>query len=231
MVNYIDAIKKPFSDLKTLGIGAIVGAIPIVSLLNAGYGLKTAEDVMSKKNKLRAWSLSDLGEYIIKVIMMIIITIVYMIVPVIVIAVGVGAAIATALPAILSGAGDMTAVVSAIMPSLMVGGPIILIGALLALIAAFLLPMATMKWLKKGKIGAAFSIGSVVKNALTIDYIVSLIVIFVYAIILSLVAGLISGILGLIPIIGFILSLIIMGGVSFALGVTEYTILAQVVKD
>jgi hypothetical protein len=80
MVNYTEAMKKPFSDLKTLGIGSIIGAIPIVNMLISGYGAKTAEDVMGKKNKLRAWAVGDVMDYIIKLIMMIIIQIVYMIV-------------------------------------------------------------------------------------------------------------------------------------------------------
>ena len=71
MVNYVEAMKKPFSDLKTLGIGAVIGAIPLVNLLISGYAVKTAQDVMSKKNKLRAWNIADLGEYITKVIMLV----------------------------------------------------------------------------------------------------------------------------------------------------------------
>ncbi len=231
MVDFVEAMKKPFSDLKTLGIGAIIGAIPLVGLLITGYGAKTAEDVMGKKNKLRAWKVADLGEYIIKLIMMIIIQIAYMIIPGIIIVIGVGSAILTALPTIMASSGDLNAIAGSILPSLAVGGPIIIVGFILLLVAAFLLPMATMKWLKKGKIGAAFGLGSIIKNALTLDYIVALIVIFVYAIILVLVAGVISGILGLIPVLGTILGLVVMGGVAFALTTTEYTILAQVVKD
>jgi len=231
MVNYVEAMKKPFSDLKTLGIGAIIGAIPIVSMLVSGYGAKTAEDVMSKKTKLRAWAVGDVMDYIIKLIMMIIIQIVYMIVPAVIIAVGFGSAIMAALPTIMANPNDLTAIMNSILPSLMVGGPIIIIGGILLLVAAFLLPIAIMKWLKKGKLGAAFAIGSVVKNALTMDYIVSLIVLFVYAIVLSIVAGIIGGILGLVPVVGWILTAIVMGGVLFALTTTQYSILAQVVKD
>lgn len=231
MVDFVEAIKKPFSDLKTLGIGSIIGAIPLVNLLVTGYGAKTAEDVMGKKNKLRAWKVADLGEYIIKLIMMIIIQIAYMIIPGIIIAIGFGSALMAALPTIMANPGDLNAIANSILPSLMVGGPIILVGGILLLIAAFLLPMAIMKWLKKGKIGAAFGLGSILKNALTLDYIVALIVIFVYAMILVMVAGIIAGVLGLIPVLGAILSMVVMGGVTFALTTTQYTILAQIVKD
>lgn len=227
MVEFVEAIKKPFSDLKTLGIGAIVGAIPIVNLLVSGYGAKTAEDVLNKKNKLRDWKIADLGEYIIKIIMMVIIQIAYLIIPGIVIVIGFGGAILTALPALMANPNDFNAVLN----SLLVGGPIILIGLILFLIAAFLLPIAIMKWLKKGKLGDAFALGKVVKNALTLDYIVSLIVIIVYAVILAIVVGIIGGILSLIPVLGALLVMILGGGMLFALTTTQYTILAQVVKD
>ncbi len=231
MVNYVEAMKKPFSDLKTLGIGAVIGAIPLVNMLVSGYGAKTAEDVLSKKNKLRVWAVADLGEYIIKLIMMLIIQIGYMIIPAIIIAIGFGSALLTALPIIMSNPSDMTTIMNSILPSLAVGAPIITIGAILLLVAAFLLPMAIMKWLKKDKLGAAFSIGSVVKNALTMDYIVSLIVIFVYAIVLSIVAMIIGMILLIIPVVGPILMMVVSGGIMFTLTTTQYTILAQVVKD
>jgi len=223
MVDFVEAIKKPFSDLKTLGIGAVIGAIPIVNLLVSGYGAKTAEDVMSKKNKLRAWKVDDAMEYVTKFVMMLVIQIAYMIVPLIIIAIGVGSALLTALPVIMSNPSDMTTIMNSLLPSLVIGGPIIIIGLILLLVAAFLLPMATMKWIKKGKLGAAFAVGSVVKNALTLDYVVALIVVFVYAIVLTMVASLVSW----IPILGWI----IMGGVAFALTTTQYTILAQIVKD
>ena len=231
MVEFVQAIKKPFSDLKTLGIGAIIGAIPIVNMFISGYGAKTAEDVMGKKNKLRAWKLEDAVEYIIKTIMMIVIQIIYMIVPMVIIAVGFGSALMAALPVIMSNPNDITAITNAILPSLMVGGPIIIIGAILLLIAAFLLPMAIMKWLKKGKLGAAFSLGSVIKNALTMDYVISLIVLWVYAIILMIIAGIINTVLAFIPVVGWILGMVVMGGVAFALTTTNFTVLAQVVKD
>ncbi len=42
MVDIVGGIKKPFSDIKTLIISTIIGAIPIVNFLLFGYALKTA---------------------------------------------------------------------------------------------------------------------------------------------------------------------------------------------
>ena len=227
MVEYMEAIKKPFSDLKTLGIGAVLGAIPIVNLLVSGYAAKTAEDTMAKKNKLRAWKFDDAVEYLIKAIMMIVISIVYSIVPLIIIGAGVGGAV---IAAISSGISNPETMLTALLGSLAVGAPIILIGVILLIIAAFLTPMAIMKWLQKGNLGAAFNIMDVIKNALTANYIISFILIIVIAIVYSAVAAIISGILALIPVIGFIIALLISGAISFAISVTSYTIFAQTVK-
>ena len=154
-----------------------------------------------------------------------------MIIPAIIIALGFGSAIMTALPTILANPNNMEAILGSILPSLMVGGPIIIVGFILLLVAAFLSPMAVMKYIKKDKLGAAFAMGSIIKNALTMDYIVSLIVIFVYAIVLSIIAGIIGMILVLIPVLGPILMMVVSGGIAFAIATTQYTILAQIVKD
>ena len=50
MVDYVEAIKKPFSDLKTLAIGTILSAIPLVNLLASGFALKVAEDTIKGKS-------------------------------------------------------------------------------------------------------------------------------------------------------------------------------------
>ena len=230
MVEYMEAIKKPFSDMKTLGIGAVVGAIPLVSLLLSGYALKTAEDAVKGKKGLRAWALSDVADYAVKLVMLWIISIVYYIIPALIIGVGIGGAILTAISGGIDLANPST-ILDKIIPSMMVALPFVAIGGIILLIAMFLLPMAIMKWIKSGNVGAAFNIGSVVKNALTVDYIVSLIVLIIYAIVLVIIAGIISLVLAFIPVIGWILAYIVSGAVAFALAVTEYAILAQVVKD
>ena len=227
MVDYMAAIKKPFSDMKTLGIGTVLGAIPLVNILVSGYILKVAEDTIKKKNALRKWAIDDVIDYIVKAIMAIIISVVYMIIPLILIGFGIGGAVMAALASLTT---DPTQIGVTVMNSLAAGAPLIILGALLAIIATLLLPMAMMKWLKAGKLGAAFNIITVIKNALTKDYIITLIVIFIYAIVLALIIGVISIILAFIPVIGWILVMLLSGLMSFAIGVTAYTALAQTVK-
>ena len=43
MVDYAKAIMKPFSNMTTLVIGMVIGAIPVLNLLVTGYGLKVGQ--------------------------------------------------------------------------------------------------------------------------------------------------------------------------------------------
>jgi len=230
MVDFGEAVKKPFSDLKTLGIGALLNVIPIANLLVTGYVIRTAEDVMKKKNKLREWAFDDIVEYLKKWLISAIIGIVYLIVPAILVLIGIGNSIIAVATSYIANPTDTTAVVNSLMGSLAVSGPILLVGAILGIIALFLLPMAVMKWLQAGKINEAFNVIKVAKNALTADYVIALIFNIIYGLVLFAVAMIIGRILILIPVIGVILSLLLNGAVSFAVAVTYYTILAQTVK-
>ncbi|MFA5763792.1 MAG: DUF4013 domain-containing protein [archaeon] len=229
MVDIMAAIKKPFSDKKTMGIGLVLSAIPVVNLLVEGYALKIAQETIKGKNSLIPFAIGDIVEYILNFIKAIVIGIVYMIVPLIVMGIGIGSAAA----GILSNASALSnpdVALELVMQNLAVGGPIILIGALLALIAALILPMAMMKWLKAGKVMAAFAVVDVIKNALTADYIIAIVVAVIYSMILTIVLGIIAAVLGLIPVIGFVLVMLVMGLASFATQVTTMSMVAQTVK-
>ncbi len=227
MVDYASSIKKPFSDMKTLGIGTILNVIPIVSLLVTGFVVKTGEDAVKGKNKLRGFALNDIVEYIVKLVIMWVISVIYMIPGLVIVAVGIGAALATLLPA-LTDPTNVADALSNLASSALVGAPILIVGFLLLLIACILLPMAIMRWLKEGSIGAAFNVLTVLKKVLTVNYWVTVIVYFVYAIVLAIIASIIAGILVLVPVIGWVLGLLIMGLVGFALSVTGYDLMAQV---
>jgi hypothetical protein len=229
MVDIMAAIKKPFSDKKTMGIGLIIGAIPIVNLLIQGYALKTAQETIKGNNSLIPFATGDIVEYILNFVKAFVIGIVYMIVPLIIMGIGIGSAAAGIL-ANASALSDPNTAVEILMQNLAVGGPIILIGILLALIAALILPMAMMKWLKTGNVMAAFSVMSVIKNALTANYIIALIVAAIYSMILSTIVLIIATILGMIPVIGFVLVMLIMGFLTFAIQVTTMTMIAKTVN-
>ncbi len=216
MVDYMAAIKKPFEDVKTLVIGIIIGLIPIVSLLNTGYGVLTAKNVLAGDKKLLPWNFGKLVDMIVGLIIVLIISIVYAIPGLILFAIGLAGAIGI----LLGGIANPNALVPAILSAIAAGGLFLLIGALLWIIAGFLLPMAIMNYIKTNNLGAAFDFKVVLKKALRINYIVSLVVLIIYSFVLAIIFGIIS----LIPIIG---ALIGYGLMSFLTAVTSYTIFAE----
>lgn len=224
MVDYLENIKKPFSDIKTLIIGTILALIPIVNLLVSGYALKVAEDTIKGKNALREFAVNDIVDYIIKVILSVVIGIVYMIIPLVLIGIGIGGAFLSALsnPAALS---DPSALMTTFAGALGAGGIFIAIGGLLGVIAALILPMAMVKWLKAGSLGAAFNIGDVVKSALTSKYIITLIVALIYSLVAGAVAAALAGLLAITVILPFI----ILGLANFITSVSVMSMYAQTV--
>ena len=212
MVDFAGAIKKPFSDGKTALIGIVVGLIPVVSLLLSGYGVKVAQNSLNKNKSLPAWGLTNIGDQIIKSIMVLVIHIIYGIPGGILLAVALGAAIVT-----LLSSGDFISAFAA-------GGLIGILGILLLLVGAILASMGVIFYAKEGNFGAAFKFGAILKKVLTGKYIISLVVVIAWAIVLGIVAV----ILAIIPIIG---SLVGAGLLGYALTVTAYTIFSEVFNE
>ena len=229
MVDIMNAIKKPFSDMKTMGIGLIIGAIPVVNILVQGYALKVAKETIGGNKSSIPFAVGDLVEYILNIIKSMVIGIVYMIIPLIVLGIG----LVSTLTALLSNANalsDPNVTASLLMTNLSAGAPILIIGGLLALIAALILPMAMMKWLKADSIKAAFGVVDVIKNALSVNYLIAIVVSVVYSMILVIVLGIVAGLLGLVPAVGFILVMLVMGLIAFTTQVTTMSLFADTVN-
>lgn len=221
LVDFANAIKKPFTDVKTLVIGVIVGAIPILSLLTTGYGLRTAEKTLEGKKEAVDW-FEDLGGLIIKTVMSIIISFIYLL-PALIVFVVAGLQVITSLFTAGAGGAMDAKFLSTLLAAL---GPAIgmfLIGLLLLLIAAFLLPSAYVNYVKNKGFGSAFSFGIVLKKAFSINYIVSWIV----GIIWMFVLAVIMMVLSIVPVIG---TLIGAGLMTFAGTTAFYSMMAEACK-
>ncbi len=214
MVDFGGAIKKPFTDNKKLVIGFIVGLIPVVQLLNFGFGLSTAQRKLNGDDSLSEWG--DIGGIIVKTIMAIVVGIIYMIPALIFGAI----ALTSLFPVIMSLLVSGTADPNVIFQSIAGAGAMVIIAAVLFIAAAFVLPMALMHYLKGG-FSAAFSFGSVIRKALTGKYILSWIVVIVYGLVWSVIG------LGLGAVTAGIGTWIVAGIASYALAITEYSIFAQ----
>ena len=222
MVDYAAAIKKPFSDMQTAGLGIILGFIPIINILVSGYGIGVARKTVNKDNSLPKWDPNQVVKYLIDAIMAIVILIVYQIPAGILVVIGTFMAGGVFLSSLSTG--NIEAIASAGLGALAVGGPFILIGGLLGLIGGLLSIMGVIAYAKEGSLGAAFKIKQLSKKVLSVPFLVSIIVLIIYQVIL----GIISALLLIIPIIGIFLGA---GLMMYALTVTGLTLFAEVYNE
>lgn len=213
-----DAIRYPFSDITKfliVGILALLAGITsvlyptgsdgsvifillaIISLVFAfiisGYGVAVIRNTIKNSDEIPG---IDPVANIIDGIKVAIIGIVYYIIPLILVVI-----ISFALGLIGAGLNQVSAVV--IIASI--------IGIILFVLFSIFEIVAVARFADKGELGAALSIGEVIEDAKRVG-ILNIILFTIVAVILILILLLIAGVLALIPIIGIIVGVIILGG-------------------
>ena len=213
-----DAIRYPFSDITKfliVGILALLAGITsvlyptgsdgsvifillaIISLVFAfiisGYGVAVIRNTIKNSDEIPG---IDPVANIIDGIKVAIIGIVYYIIPLILVVI-----ISFALGLIGAGLNQVSAVI--IIASI--------IGIILFVLFSIFEIVAVARFADKGELGAALSIGEVIEDAKRVG-ILNIILFTIVAVILILILSLIAGVLALIPIIGIIVGVIILGG-------------------
>ena len=213
-----DAIRYPFSDITKfliVGILALLAGITrvlyptgsdgsvifillaIISLVFAfiisGYGVAVIRNTIKNSDEIPG---IDPVANIIDGIKVAIIGIVYYIIPLILVVI-----ISFALGLIGAGLNQVSAMV--IIASI--------IGIILFVLFSIFEIVAVARFADKGELGAALSIGEVIEDAKRVG-ILNIILFTIVAVILILILLLIAGVLALIPIIGIIVGVIILGG-------------------
>ncbi len=213
-MDYETAFEKPFTDIKKLLIGILLGIVPIINFFVSGYIVRTAKNTMGKDSSLPEWQ--NWGELFVNGLLYMVIGLLYML-PALVIGI---ISLWPVLPSMMSayiaqmtpGAAQMPDITQ-MMAGGMVGG--LGITALLVLAAAYALPSAIVHFANNG-FGAAFKLGNVFRAAFTGRYFLAWLVFAVYSFALS-------GLLSRIPYIGFVGSAF----ATFVAGVTGFTLLAE----
>jgi hypothetical protein len=233
MVDYVESLRRPFSDFNKLLIGIVLGSIPLVNLTVSGYTLVctgfTKEEV--EKDRLPEWK--NYRDLFMKGLVAALIGILVFL-PNTLVAFGAFGSIATSptLNQMLGGispetwnrifTGQITDMEmqdwfaqnwTQFIPLLLSATPFIILGIILAIVASYILPMIILGWLKEDRVSAGFSWG-VVKKAFTFDYLGSWIVVGIFGLILS-------ALLGWIPFLGS-------GITMYVTGVFSYTVFAEV---
>jgi len=228
MVNYEESLKKPFSDLGKLIIGIILSVIPIVNWIAQGFIIESSGIGKNKPSKnMPEWK--DSWDYFVKGLLSYIIAFIYAIPAIIVLVIAFGYAITSLfstfmgvmpegfMSSMMAGQvpkGEIAQIMSQnwilALPTITRAAPLILLGLLLLLVAAFLSPVAVLNYLKNKKFEKAFDMNFITKKAFTAKY-------FVVWLAAGIITLVLKAVLSFIPFLGFAIAYFISGVIAYSL--------------
>ena len=208
MVDYVESVKRPFTDIGKLVLGIVISIIPIVNFMFSGYLLNVAKSAMKKDMDLPKWE--NWGTLFVEGLLAFVIGIIYML-PVVVILGGLLLVGGLSVPGLITG--GMLG-----MAGVMAGlGIYLVVLVIVGLVLGFLSTVALLTYAETRDFSSAFAFRDIIKKAFTGTYIVGFIITMV-------IVGVIAFIIGLIPFIGQFLS-------TFIVGTIAYTALAQAYRE
>jgi hypothetical protein len=204
-----DAIRYPSSDWKKIIILGVILIIPIVDFIGLGYILRIIKSTLAGYDDLPEFD--DLSDLFIDGLKVLVVSIAYFIIPLIVISVGLVGSTALVSGAITN-------------PLALVGlGVTSIIGGILFIIFELFWIIAIANMALYDELGAAFKFSEIVGRISNIGW-GKYIIWYIVMIIIGIIFGIISGILQIIPVIGLIITVILIysyfsmfGGRSVAL--------------
>lgn len=228
MVNYEEAIKKPFTDLGKMLFGIIISFIPIVNWIAQGFVLECSGVGKNKPSKkMPEWK--EMPDLFVKGFLSYAVMFVYAIPAILIFTITVGYAIISWLAtfggimpkelmnSMMAGqasSGELAPVLSQnwalALPTLIAITPLLMIGLILALIASYLSPIAVLNYVKNKKFVKAFDFNFIFSKAFTANYFIT----WLIAGVITMVIGLV---LSVIPWIGSAIAFFIAGVISYSL--------------
>ncbi len=202
-MDYIDAIKRPFSDWKKLLIGCVLNIIPIVNLFSMGYALQASKLTLNKKKNLPEWT--NWKDLFVNGFLLFVISMIYMIPAMIALVFALGSGLSVGLLTEDPFSGILAA------------GPILVVALVLMIIFGYFSPLAAVNFAKTNKFSSAFDFKLILKKTLTKTYFVAWIVAVLLGIGITLI-------LSLIPFVGGRIS-------SFVTLLVALTIYAQAYNE
>lgn len=187
MFDVEQTLRYPFEDEKWVEkilIGGALNVIPIINLFSLGYTLESMRAGTRGEMTLPVWE--DWGDKFIAGLMVLVISFVYMLIPGLIMLLGVAGGVMG-----MRYYGDVGMGI--------VGVGLVLLTFMLGLVLCFFLPMAMAHFAAENRIGAAFEFGEIWRRARTVfgEYLV--------AIVLFVVFSMILGMIGVIPVFGWII--------------------------
>ncbi len=233
-MNFEQAIKRPFLNVKKLIIGILLSIIPIINLFSLGYILECANVKKKKIKGLPEWK--NFGNLFLQGLLGTITWIIYLIPALLVVLIGAGKSIseliktlikilpAETLESVAAGQTSFQVIEQTIqnnatllMPFVAEIIPFIIIAGILVLIATYLFPAGIMNYLSSNRFSDILAFNKIFKKSLNGEYFVAWIVTIVVFIITSIIASVI-----------FFFSPALANGVNmFIGGVIAYTLLGE----
>ena len=202
-MNFNEAIRRPFKDLKILIIGIIIMMIPIVNILGFGYVMRASKLSIRRNYKMPEWR--EWTDLFVKGITAVIIALIYLIPTFLVVMISLGSSfLATGLTQSWIGILTLTSSL----------GIAMLISMVVLLVTLYVLPIALITYIDRESFSEAFKLNSIINKAFQAEYFTVWLVGIVYQIVLT-------AILSFIPVIGF-------GIATFITTITFFTLISEV---
>lgn len=200
---YLEAIKRPFSNIYKFILGSLLNILPIINFFSLGYVYESAKSALKGKKDLPEWG-SWLSLFI-KGFFIFLIGVIWMIPFSILSAI----AFAKAMISFELVGGELTSFAKA--------SPLAILSLIILIITIYLLPLAIMGYAYTGKFSSAFYLGNIIINALSVKYLVAWLVSIIIFIIYLTIGN-------IIPYAEIILG----PAAAFAGMITMFTIIARI---
>ncbi len=209
MVDYAEALKRPFSDLKKLVIYMILSIIPVINFISVGYLLDVADNSLKKNKDLPEWD--DFARLFVEGVKLFFITMIYSIPLIILLVLFVVWIIGEVGTEILSY--NIEQVVSTLINLGFAASIFLAAIFLIGILILYFQIGAVIRYVKLRKIKEAFNFREISKKVFTTTF-------FVPWLIGSAIVAIITGSLSLIPYFG--------SAIGGAIGsIFYYTVLAE----
>jgi len=214
-----------FEDAKwftKLLLGAVISIVPILNFAFVGYTTEIIRRVSrNDPEPLADWD--DFGKKFVDGLILVIAGLIYSI-PLMLLAIPV-------IPvAIASATGDQDVINAMATLSAGLGVVVVCLVALYGLFLTVFYPALQINFSRKGSFGSCFEIGNIIKVATSNlgNYLLAWLMYFVFALVIGFIGGILSTFFGLIPCVGWIVSIIITAIIAPMVGVVYSHLFGQV---
>ena len=214
------AFKRPFSDWKKLLIGVSLYVVPFLNLITgifaSGYLFRCMQSATKGDLKLPEWE--NWGQLFLQGLMVMVIGLLYALPLAILLVISANTAIDSMIAAgAVQGIGALFAAL----------GWMAIVLFLLLIVLSYLIPGALLQYAKTGRFGAAFAMGSVLREVGNGAYFSTWFVVLIISVVGSIGLGLLNALLAFTIVVPFITLAIF----SFIIGVLSMTLFGLSARD